>query len=91
MRIKVEESGKRAINICIPSGIVFNPIVATIGCGIANKSLSQNSKTKEINLTPKQMRALFKALNEASKILKRDGLPLVEVTSSDGESVKVIL
>ncbi len=91
MRIKIEESGGKKINIAFPSWLIFNPIMATISCGAANHAIDKNAKNVDIELTPKQMRVLFKALSDAAKQLKRDGLPLVEVVSEDDDNVTVIL
>ncbi|MBQ8623746.1 MAG: hypothetical protein IJ424_05120 [Oscillospiraceae bacterium] len=91
MRVNVKESSGKRFNIAFPSGLIFNPVMATISCSAANRAIEENTEDTEIKLTPKQMRVLFKALNEASKQLKRDNLPLVEVVSEDGENVTVIL
>lgn len=91
MKIKIEESSGRKINIGFPSWLLFNPIMATISCSAANRAIDKNAKNVDIELTPKQMRVLFKALSDAAKQLRRDDLPLVEVVSEDDANVTVIL
>lgn len=91
MKVKVEESNGKSFNIVIPSWLLFNPIVATLSCGAANRAIDKNDPDNEIKLTSRQMRILFKGMRVAAKQLKKDGLPLVEVVSSNDTNVEIIL
>ncbi len=92
MRIKIKESSGKKFSIVIPTGLIFNPVVATLLCGVANRAIDENTEdSNNIELTPKQMRILFKAIRVAAKQLKKDKLPLVEVVSADGEEVLIDL
>ena len=91
MRIVVSESGEKRINLVLPTKLFLNPITAVLSCGIANRSIKENTRNVDMELTPEQMRILFKALNNAAKQLKKDNIPFVEVTSSNGNHVFISL
>ena len=84
MRIKVTGEG-RNIKICLPTALIFNGITAEI----AAYGMRRHAPDRVSNLSPKQMRALF---SEFRRIKNMYGAwTLVDVQSSDGETVKIIL
>lgn len=90
MKVFVKKPDGKTIKLAFPSELVFNSLFATIACSSANRAIEEHSDCN-VKLTPKQMRTLFKALNEASNQLKKDGLPFVEVISDDGDNITVML
>lgn len=78
MKVVIKNGGdKKAITIALPTALVFNSASAAIVA----------KQTEEF--TYGQMHSLMKALKKSKKVL--DGVPFVEVKSSDGEEVTVWL
>ena len=84
MRIRVSGEG-RDINICIPTTLIFNGITAEI----ATLCLRRSAPDQLNQLSSRQMRSLF---SEFRRIKDKHGSwELIDVQSSDGEIVKIIL
>ena len=84
MRIKVKGEG-RNVDICLPTALIFNGITAEV----AAHSMGKYAPARDNNLSAKQMRALF---SEFRRIKNKYGTwTLVDVQTSDGETVKIIL
>ena len=84
MRIKIKGEG-RNVDICLPTALIFNGITAEV----AAYSMGKSAPARDNNLSARQMRALF---SEFRRIKNKYGTwTLVDVQSSDGETVKIIL
>lgn len=85
MKIIIKSPGEKAIRILIPTRLLCNNFTALIGTKAASKYLP----TSYQKLSSKQLRMLFKEFIRISR--KYRGLVLVDVESSDGEILKIIL
>ncbi len=84
MRIQISTDDHN-IRICLPNGLFFNRLTAAIGIRAMQKYAPEQLR----DLSPKQINALF---SEFRRIKKKYGsLDLVDVQSSDGQIVKIIL
>lgn len=82
MRILVENHGEGPdIRLHIPAGLLLNRLGAAIGA----QFLSQH----EVSCTAAQLRLLFAQLRRIRKDFPH--LPLVELESSDGSRVRILL
>lgn len=82
MQIRIKDPDGPNLWIPLPTGLIFNRFTA----GIAAKAASEHGG---VAISPKQLRALFRAV-KAYKKAHPDWV-LVEVESSDGQYVRVKL
>ena len=84
MHVKVKDPKEGGINIRLPTRMFVNSLTASIAGSIV-------SKHSDVKLTVPQCIKFARAVNKAKVMLRRQGLPLVEVHSADGEDVLVSL
>ena len=82
MKIYIKEENHIPIRLNIPNSLFMNRLVASIGA-------SAVKKTNNIQISSKQITALFQALKESKKVF--GNYCLVEVESKDGETVRIEL
>lgn len=82
MKIYIKEANHKPIRFAIPNGLFMNRFVARIGA----QSLKQQNN---IHLSSHDIYKLFKALRESKKTFGK--YTLVEVESSDGQTVRIEL
>lgn len=87
MKIYVKQPGECNIRISVPNWLVLNRVGVSIVCKIINKE--SKKKRKNINLTKKELHAFIRQIRRAKKSF-RDWY-LVDVSSSDGTTVKIKL
>lgn len=84
MRILVKDD-EHTIRLWLPTALIFSSLTAEIAAHCMRKYV----KDPRVNLTSRQLRALFA---EMRRIRHRHGSwELVDVQSADGEKVKIIL
>lgn len=84
MRILVKDD-EHTIRLWLPTALIFSSLTAEI----ATRCMSKYVKDPRVSLTSGQLRAIFA---EMRRIKHRHGRwELVDVQSTDGEKVKVIL
>ena len=81
MYITVNESGGKDFHLRLPNGLVLNRLSASL--------LSVGLKGKNVNISGKQLRRLFRAV----KIYKaaHPEWKLIEVNSHDGEMIEILV
>ena len=84
MKILIK-SGSQNLRIRIPTGLAFSPVVAWLGCRYGLQYAGDAMK----DISPESLSALFAEFRRIKK--KHGSWELVDVESSSGESVKVIL
>lgn len=93
MKIKIEDKGKKPINITLPNGLV------NVGIKMAMKSVKISQKIRKDDGTYEVLEGEAfinnidkKALNEALKELKKySGLEIINVNSGNGDKVRIII
>ena len=84
MRILVKDD-EHTIRLSLPTALIFSGLTAEI----AAHSMRKHVKDPRVNLTSRQLRAIFA---EIRRIKNRHGSwELVDVQSTGGEKVKIIL
>lgn len=86
MRIFIKSANNKIINIFLPSSLIFNNITAAIGAKIINKYVSAD---ENYSIRTKDMCIIIRELNCFKK--KYPTLNIVDIESSDGNIVKIIL
>jgi hypothetical protein len=86
MRISVRSHGSKNIRLRFPTRMIFNSLTGTIGAGIANKYIDMDNGFK---LKARDLRRFMREINRVKK--KHPDLNIVEVQSTDGEGVTIIL
>ena len=81
MNIIINEVGGKNIHLCLPSGLVLNPLSANL--------LSVKLKEKHLNISSKQFRILFHAIKTYK--LNHPEWKLVEVYGHDGDTVDIVV
>lgn len=81
MHITVNERGGKNIHLHLPSGLVLNRLSASL--------LSVGLKTKNVNISGRQLRRLFRAVR--SYKAAHPEWTLLEVYSHNGEVVEIIV
>jgi len=87
MRIKIV-SDQHRINIPLPNALMFNPVTAMIGTGVANKALS-GVQESAARLSSADMRKLFRMIKKCRHLL--NGEPLLYLKSSDGTVIEILV
>ena len=82
MKIYIKEENHKLICFTIPNGLIMNRLVSIIG----TKSLQQYS---DVSISSHDIYRLFKALKESKQTFGK--YTLVEVESSDGQTVRIEL
>lgn len=85
MRIIIESPGEKTIRLIFPTRLLFNNLTALIGAGTINKYIPSSSPRISVG----QLRGLIKEVNRVKR--KYRGFVLVDVESSDGDIVKIVL
>ena len=88
MKIAIK-SDEKSFTIRIPSFLIFNAAVATVGSRFINHYMKKHSKDIQFYIPPKGARCIFKEIRKAKRRYKN--WHIVEVDDSDGESVKIKL
>ena len=86
MRIKVKAEGKN-IRIFLPSCMIFNGLVATIGAAYLKKEGEKHQKTPQIPASA--LRRLFREILRAKR--RHKGWNVVEVATAEGEDIVIRL
>lgn len=84
MKIFVREQDKTVVQLCIPNAVVCNRLMASVIVKQVNKH-----SPKKLPVTASQLHRLMCELKRCAKHFKP--LTLVEVESSDGETVRITL
>lgn len=85
MRIIIESPGEKTIRLIFPTRLLFNNLTALIGAGTINKYIPSSSP----RISAGQLRGLIKEINRVKR--KYRDFVLVDVESSDGDIVKIVL
>lgn len=88
MKIAVKYDDNRKLNIRFPSCLVFNGLVCTVAAGSINKKLKKEG-ISGCRLSAKQLRRLSRTIMKYRR--RHRDWKLVEVSSSDGDSVTIKL
>ena len=86
MHIYVKSNDGHVINLRFPTRLIFNNLTASVGSAVLNKYVSL---PQGVNPDAAQMRHLTRTLHACRK--RYPDLYLVEVTSADGEEVRIKL
>ena len=86
MRVKVISSDER-VNIWIPSGLIFNALVARVGAWALKKEHEKNPDTPVLSY--RHISNLFRVIRRAKRIHR--GWTLVEICTAEGEDIVVKL
>lgn len=81
MKVIVKETTGTDVNLPLPSGLVFNPVSATILAGLCKKY--------GVAVSRKQMVDFLKLVREYKK--NHPDWRFIEVDSPDGEHVEIVL
>jgi len=84
MKILIK-SGSQNLRIRIPTGLVFSPIVARLGCRYGLQYAGDAMK----DISPEALAALFAEFRRIKK--KHGSWDLVDIVCTDGSLVKVTL
>ena len=84
MKIHIKSEGQN-LRIRIPTGWIFSPLVARLGCRYAIRYAGEAMK----DISPEELNALFAVFRRIKK--KHGSWELVNVESGSGDMVKVIL
>lgn len=84
MRIKVTGAEKN-LSLILPTSLIFSDLIAVIGAKVMVQYLPDGVRS----LDPRQLRELFRVLRQTKR--KYGSWELVDVQSSDGSEVKIIL
>ena len=84
MKIHIKSEGQN-LRICIPTYLVFSPLVARLGCHFGSQYAGDAMK----DVSPEALKALFAEFRRIKR--KHGSWELVDIESSDGELVKVVL
>lgn len=84
MRIRVNAKDRK-INICLPTGLVFNRVTAII----AFRSMRKYAPVQQQKLTLEQLKVLFGVFRRIKD--KYGSWTLVDVETPEGQMVKIIL
>ena len=93
MKILIRNPDRKPKRILLPTGLIFSAFTATVASGLIRRTAQKHGTARE-DLQPisgKNLRRLFRELRRSKKRLKTLGLPLVEVTQKNDESVTVTL
>ncbi len=85
MRIYIKEKSGRVIWLALPTRLILNKIVA----GILVKALRTKVDLEKFNISAEDIGTIFKALLKTKKNFP--GLELVDITSAEGDVVKIRL
>lgn len=88
MKIAIK-SDEKSFSIRIPSFLIFNAAVATLGSRFINSYMKKHTEDIQINIPPKDARRIFKEIRKAKRRYKN--WHIVEIDDGDGESVKIKL
>ena len=80
IRISQADGHEKVRTITVPTRVVFSSVTAAIASHLSKDA---------VNLTPGQMRRLFRMIRQSRKLL--GDLPLVEVLESGGDYVRIDL
>lgn len=81
MRIHIKESDGKNISLRLPNRLMLNGLSAVL--------LSKASKRKNLNISAKQLRILFRAIKKYKR--KHPKWELIEVHDHNGDSVEITL
>jgi hypothetical protein len=85
MRIFVQEHGEKPIRLIFPTGMIFNRLTALIG----SHAIKEHAGEEFSALNSRQLNRLFRVIRKFKR--KHPKFELVNVESSDGDKVRIIL
>lgn len=88
MRILIND-GSRCMNIRIPSGIIFNHVIATVAGPAIVAKIAEKNGAGEVSLDSRAVRAIFKEVNRCRRSMP--DWSLVEVESGGNMMVQIQL
>ena len=87
MQIHIEKSSDKKFKILLPSGMLFGLLSTKAVAKLASKHIT--FEDTDITLSPEQISAFFRALNQTRKQFRHWNL--VEIREKDGTYVKIKL
>lgn len=85
MRIFVQEHGEKPIRLIFPTGMLLNKLTAFIGSRVIKEHAGEELSA----LTSAQLNRLFRVIRKYKR--KHPKFELVNVESSDGDKVRIVL